>query len=160
MTPAPKRRWLPVVVAATSIAFISFIAYVSWSIHHAVTEVVPNCYAVEWVASMVIDYLATHDEEWPSGWDDLRESYVNVAKKVSHPREPDYPWPFDELRNRVEVDWSVNPRTLADTPADHGKPPFRVIWLRDGSQSHWASSEPNQLILDFLRKSRPTAEDR
>jgi len=156
---APKRRWIPSrprVLFMSAILLLAFVVtYGMWTIHHVVTEEVPNCYAVWWVAGMVIDHMETHDGEWPRGWDDLRESYVNEAKKASYPRPPAYPWPFDELRRRIEIDWNAEPRNLASADSRPGEPPFRVIWLRDGSQSYWSGAEPNQLILEYLKRMRP-----
>ncbi len=94
---APKRRrfrFSPRILLIVATVLMTFVVYRIWTAHHVVTEVVPSCYAVQWVASMVIDHMETRDGAWPRGWNVLRESYANVAKKVSYPREPDYPWSF------------------------------------------------------------------
>jgi hypothetical protein len=56
----------------------------------------------------------------------------------------------DELRERVEIDWSADPAELLKQGRKGGQPPFRVIYLRDGSSTHYEGREPNQMILEYL----------
>jgi hypothetical protein len=105
-------------------------------------------YAVWWVADMVIEYMETHDGAWPRGWDDLREPYETCVRRSGRP------WSFEQLRDRVDVDWQADPAQLAATPDTGEDPPFRVIWSRNGRQSHWEGQEPNRKILDYLRNRK------
>ena len=59
------------------------------------------------------------------------------------------PWSFEELSQRVIVNWNVDTIKLKKVVADGSD--FRVIWLRDGTTSYWKSSEPNRIIRDYLR---------
>jgi hypothetical protein len=116
MTTAPSRRWIRYslwTLLAGSIVLLAVLLYMIGTAHQSVMTAVRNSYAIDWVASTVIDYMEIHDDTWPSGWEDLRESYHNVAKQASDPRPPDYPWSFDELQSRVEIDWKVDPKVLA-----------------------------------------------
>ncbi len=108
-----------------------------------------DAYAVEWVAGMVIEYMETHDGAWPRNWEDLRTPYETCAQRAGGP------WSFEKLRDRVDVDWGADPAQLATAPDIGAEPPFKVIWLRSGRQTHWESQEPNRMILDYLRSRKP-----
>ena len=95
MTTAPNRRWrshLFWTLLAGSVVLLAVLLYMIGTGHQSVMTAVRNSYAIDWVASMAIDYMKTHDDAWPTGWDDLNEAYHNVAKQTSDPRPPDYPW--------------------------------------------------------------------
>lgn len=128
------------------VATVLFVATagVVYVVYQSAMTAVHNSYAVWWVADVVIEHMETHDGAWPKGRNDLRESYASLTKKRHHPGT------FEELESRVDVDWSANPEKLAQAVPTPDTPPFRVIWLRDGSLHHWSGREPNQMILDYL----------
>jgi hypothetical protein len=122
--------------------------YGAYLLHQVVTVVVPDAYAVDWVSAMVIEHMKTNDGQWPRSWDDLRGPYEKLAAPQG------YPWSFEELKDRVAVDWDADPKVLKKvTPSGHG-PPFRVIWLRDGSSTAWEGAEPNSCVLEYLRTDK------
>jgi len=135
-------RWLTafilVLVLCVTLGFFAML----WGAYRVAHVVVPNAYAVEWVSSLVIQHLKHNADTWPRGWHDLADDYERVG----------CPWSFGELKDRVDVNWQADPRELAHVIAQPGRPPFRVIWLRDGSTTHWTSAEPNQLIRDYLQR--------
>jgi hypothetical protein len=149
MTLAPKRRWLRFSLRTLFALAIGGVAWGAWTAYRIVYITVPNCYAVWWVADMATEFMATHNDAWPSGWDDLREPYETLTKRSGRP------WTFDELRSRVNVDWDADPEILAEALPTDKEPPIRVIWLRDGSATYWSGQEPNQMVLEYLR-SRQT----
>jgi hypothetical protein len=106
----------------------------------SIDRTVRDAYAAEWVAGMTIRYMDAHHGAWPRGWDDLRETYEASVEEVGHP------WKFEELRERVAVDWDAVPAALADA-----EPPRRVVSLKSGSTAHWAGNEANEMIRDYLR---------
>jgi hypothetical protein len=108
-----------------------------------------DAYAVEQVADMAIVYMETHDGAWPRNWEDLRTPYETCINRSSRP------WTFEKLRARVDVDWEADPAQLATAPDTGAEPPFKVIWLRSGRQTHWRDHEPNRMILDYLRNRKP-----
>jgi len=57
---------------------------------------------------------------------------------------------IEELQGLVIVDWDANPDELIRAPRREGRPPFRVIYLRNGKSTHYQGREPNQMILDYL----------
>lgn len=106
-------------------------------------QAVRNSYAVWWVADMVVEHLDANAGEWPKGWGDLKDDY-QLLVGTSEPA-----WSFEELQSRVEVKWDARPDELVQQAGD-GIPAFRVIWLSDGTDSHWSGREPNQIVLDYL----------
>ena len=129
---------------------IGLFSFAGVSVYRTVYVVVPDAYAQWWVADMVIEHMERNDGAWPKSWDDLREPYTICAGR-SGPS-----WSFDELRERVEVDFNTDPDQLIAAASD-ASPPFRVIYLRSGGQHHWEGREPNQMILSYLneRSNRP-----
>jgi hypothetical protein len=120
----------------------------AYLVYQALYNTTPNAYAVWWVADMVIEHMEANDGHWPTGWDDLVDDYGTCAKTAGRP------WTFEELRGRVEVDWHADPNTLVKASNNEHAPPFRVIWLKDGSKGHWAGREPNRMILQYLLNKR------
>jgi hypothetical protein len=145
-----SRSRIVIVIGAVLLATTAGAVY---AVYQSAMNAVHNSYAVWWVADVVIEHMETHDGAWPKGWSDLRESYASLTKKHHHPGT------FEELESRVDVDWSASPEKLAQAVPTSDRPPFRVIWLRDGSHHYWTDREPNQMILDYLssRKSNELA---
>jgi hypothetical protein len=104
-----------------------------------------NAYAVWWVADMVIEHMKARGGAWPKSWEDLREPYAASVRTSGHP------WTFEALRSRIEIDFDADPTQLAKPSTDPDGPPYRVIWLRDGSRMYWERHGPNRMVLDFLR---------
>lgn len=77
-------------------------------------------------------------------WEDLRDDYQTSIKRSGKP------WTFDEIRTRVSMDFSVNGKALVGSSETLAHPAFRVIWLSDGTDSHFQSHEPNTMILNYL----------
>ena len=118
--------------------------YVGWYVYFLDAVVLPNAYSQDWVSAMIIDYMKAHDDAWPRGWDDLRDPYEEPAKAQN------YPWSFEELQSRVAVDWKARPEILRKMKPEDGRPPFCVIWLRDGRNDYYEGDDPNLRILRYL----------
>jgi len=95
---------------------------------------------------MVVKYMERNEGRWPNDWDDLKEPYELGVAQVGRP------WTFDELRSRVDVDFSADPNELAKARLHNGRVPFRVISLRSGYYHYWEGSEPNVRIWEYLQK--------
>lgn len=144
-----NRRFKRITIGLVALCVLAFgvIAYSFLQIR----STIHNSYAVWWVADMVVEHMEANSGEWPANWSDLRDDYETCVSRSGRP------WRFEELRSRVEVDWSADPQSLLADSAGSDTASFRVIWLRDGTESHWAHAEPNQIILEYLR-SRTTAD--
>ena len=117
-----------------------------WWAYHISISAIRNSYAVWWVADIVVVHMQQNDGAWPRGWEDLRKPYQTRIERTR-----DQAWTFEELRGRVEIDWAADPTKLAQATPVKDKPPFRVIWLRDGSSVYWQGKEPNRMILAYLK---------
>jgi hypothetical protein len=138
--PTRKRRWWPVAAVLAALAVVALAIFVVVSIRNTI-EIVDDAYAVRFTAELVIDYMEANGGRWPSGWDDLRGVYD---------KNPDY---FPELVELVNVDWGADPNELRKASPKPDGPPFRVIWLKDGREVYWEDMEPNQMILDYLKRT-------
>ncbi len=134
---------LKIILAALCVA-VGYAAYMAYRTYDTAT----NAYAVWWVAEMVIEHMEASDGQWPSGWDDLADDYETCAKRSGRS------WTFESLRGRVEVDWRADPNMLSRAKDNGQEKPFRVIWLRNGSDAHWAGREPNRMILEYLKEPK------
>lgn len=92
---------------------------------------------------MVIEHLKANDNAWPKGWDDLRKPYETCVLRSGRP------WSFDELRDRVDVDWGADAKSRLKTDQT-----TRAIWLRDGTNAYWENHEPNRLIREYLTRGK------
>jgi hypothetical protein len=129
-----------IVIAIAAVVALGF----SYAIR--VNQMSRDSYAVWWVADMCVEHMATNNGDWPRNWDDLRDDYQACVARSGQP------WSFDELSARVAIDWDADPHRLASLAANSGAMrDFRVIWLRNGSDAHWEGSEPNQIVLDYIR---------
>jgi hypothetical protein len=115
-------------------------------VYRDIDDLVRDCYAQWWVAGMVNTFMDFNDGQWPQSWEDLEEPYEIHAARAGRP------WTFDDLRSRVEVDFSANPEELAKTALNDGKATFRVVYLRNGKQHHYEGTEANSLIWEHLQK--------
>ena len=122
-----RRKWTTL---AAALPLLGGVVWFGCVLHHHLYVTIPDAYAVWNVAGLVNDYMDAHDGAWPRGWDDLRRTY-----EASNPPNPEH---LADLQARVAVDWGADPRLLKAARPTGDKPPFKVIWLRDGSSAHWS----------------------
>ena len=106
-----------------------------------------NSYAVWWAADMVIEHLKANDNQWPQNWDELRDDYDTCVKRSGQP------WTFNEIRQRVTIDFDTDADELLEKARGLNQPNFSVIRLSDGTDSHWSGHEPNTIILKYLNRT-------
>lgn len=134
------------VVISLALLLVAAGAYVAFSVYRTVNTTIPNAYALEDVASMVVYYLHHNDDQWPRSWDDLQPIYDEHVAKYNA-------WSFEELQSRVIVRWDVDVERVRQLSA----PPEDLISLRDGRDDHWLGSEPNTMVYEYL--TQPTYEN-
>ena len=149
-----KPRKIIVRVAIIAIVgILGGLVYFAFSFYHYISEYIPNAYAQEWVAGMVIDYLRQNDDRWPQSWEDLRPVYEQHTKKTQ-------PWSFEELQSRVVIEWDVDVERLRHPPPRADGLPFRVIYLRDGTDAYWGGAEANRMLWSYLKEKEVRASTR
>ena len=149
-----RKRNIIVIAVALLLAGTGFIVWFGYQ----VSQVSRNAYAVWWTADLVIDHMEKHGGSWPRSWDQLRltsdQAYKGTAStnrdgtRIVEFRPRDT---IDELKQRVEIDWKADPKTLANADFKRTGPPFRVIWLRIGRSTHYSGKEPNDMVLEYLK---------
>lgn len=135
------KAWLLLGIAASLLLAMA----VAWFAIRSTLEsyhALPDAYASDWTAIFVIDHLRTSDGAWPKDWSDLKDEFDRMA-------EPNhYAWTFEELQQRVDIRFDVDPQELRD--AD---PPLEVIRLTSGRRVSF-DGDPNLLIRDYLRAEK------
>jgi hypothetical protein len=102
--------------------------------------------AVGLAADMIVHHLKVNDDAWPRGWEELRPDYHVCAKNF------DPPPTFQEVRDRVCIDWSMTSELLAELANEKIKPTKKVVWLCDGGNVHWRGAEPNQYVFNHFAR--------
>jgi hypothetical protein len=148
-----KRNIIGIVVAVV-LAGAGFIVWFGYQ----VLQVPGDAYAVWWTADLVIEHMEKHGGSWPRSWEELRLTSDQAYKgTVSTNRDGSMIAEFrprdtiDELRQRVDIDWKVDPKILAKAEFKETGPPFRVIRLRNGKSTHYSGKEPNHMVLEYLK---------
>jgi hypothetical protein len=147
-----RRKSITVAVLLLLLGGLICFGYV---LYHDLYVTIPDAYAVWNTATLVNDYMDAHDGTWPRGWDDLRRTYE--ASNRPNPPNPEH---MADLRARVAVDWGADPRLLRAARPNGDKPPFKVIWLRDGGSAYWSGAEPNTLVWEHLQHPPDVAQTR
>ena len=141
---AVKAMWKSLEVIAASALIVGAVCLV-YGIYTSL-EIVWDSYA-QWDAALaIIHHLKTHNCAWPRNWPELEESYKTTPELKGSKS-------WDDLKQRVDVDFQAVPSQLAGSQVKDDQPPFRVVWLRNGKSHHWSGAEPNILILEYLNSS-------
>lgn len=150
----PRKRNIILIVVAVLLAGAGFVVWFGYQ----VSQVPRDAYAVWWTADLVVEHLEKHGGSWPRSWDELQMT-SDQAYKGTTSTNRDGTWiaefrPRDtigELKQRVEIDWRADPKMLAKAEFKGTRPPFRVIWLRNGKSRHYSGKEPNTMVLEYLK---------
>jgi len=95
-----------------------------------------------------VEYLDTHDNQWPTSWDDLLTTletsrgreiplYGASAGDMKYARS---------LRDKVAVDWNFDPTNMADA-APVTRPDGSAFPVR------WQGADPNEMVRECLASS-------
>jgi hypothetical protein len=101
-------------------------------------------YALWGASDMVIDYMRTHNGNWPRSWEDLRPQFNANNGRVGG-------WSFSHYQDRVAIDFNADPDQLRRKSAASPQATFRVIWAK------WpfgvtVGDGPNQMLCDYFRQ--------
>jgi hypothetical protein len=137
-----KKNWKIITGGVLVLLVVAVVAF-GWLMYKSL-EAVWDSYA-EWdVALACIHHMKKHAGSWPKNWSELESAYKTT---------PDLRGPhgWQDVTNRVDVDFAFVPSGLARHKAGAAEPPARVIWLRNGKTHYWTSAEPNALVFDYLK---------
>lgn len=126
-------------LAIGTLAGLGYLAY-------RIMETVNNAYAMWWAGDLVVAYLEANDGAWPRSWDDLRGVYEKFERR---------PFSFEELRGRVDIDWTVDPKEILDEEKSGSVLKRDLVRTKSGEQTHWERADPDEIIRHYLvQKSR------
>jgi hypothetical protein len=134
--------------------FFVVIAAVAWVVHGAFTtwRGIPDAYAAWDTGILVVEYLETHDDQWPRSWDELLTATQTLEANGKH--LPGGNGVYGDLPGRVAIDWNADPDEIAAVPWKGGRLPVRVVTRADGSDFPvvWEHGEPNEIIWRYLQR--------
>ena len=102
-----------------------------------------DAYAQWGAADMVIDYMETHDGQWPPNWKAIEPAFNAGGGRVGG-------WSFAEYKSRVYIDFHADPASLRSLALRSDSVPFDVIHAR------WTwgvkfGRGPNAALYEYFR---------
>jgi hypothetical protein len=149
------RQHIPVwkrLLLALGILFIVIISMIGHNVYQLVHTKIPESYAAWTTGSLIIGYLETHANQWPSSWDDLQS-----ATNFNQPSSVFFT--IDRLRQTVKIDWQVDVGRLQQIVRSNSNATIHIVTRLDGLplQAVWgADTEPNAKIMSYLRATLAT----
>lgn len=110
---------------------------------------IDSAYAQWEAGDVLINYLETHDDQWPRSWDDLEPHYDPDHSMVAG-------WSFAELRAAIRIDFDADVDALKAASLASDQVTFDVI----GGSSFFAAQfegGPNQVVHAYFRRGLPLA---
>lgn len=140
-----RRRVLQLVVLLVSIILVCFVYSLVQTLRG-----IPEAYAAWDTGMLLVEYLKSHQREWPRSWHELL-SVTNgrlcdsIVFRGARDDQHDY---ATTLTNLVRVDWSFDVAKIADQ-----NPVTRL----DGTPfpTVWSGSEPNEMVRRYLKTAGP-----
>ena len=126
------------------IAIIAIAVLVGGWFAYDANRAMRNSYALWWAADMVTEHLKSNDNRWPRSWDELRDDYDTCVTRSGSP------WTFNEIRQRVAIDFTATTAALTEAALESDEPNFNVITAADGTDFHWQGRKPNTIIFNYL----------
>src|SRR5262245_45848750 len=108
-------------------------------------RLLPQSYAAWTTGNLMVEYLQTHTNKWPHGWEDLRSATNSLLLKGM----PVY-MSLDRLPHFVTIDWQVDVAHLQQVTRGDSNATAQVVTRLDGSRLRaiWGSdTEPNGKIM-------------
>lgn len=134
-------KWLLFAIAACAIVFAG-VRFVQ-----QVLRVPNDAYAMWAAGDVLLDYMTANNADWPDSWSTLADFHSASGKTTT------MVGPFADMQDRIYIDFTFDPHaTMSAMSQDDVAPGFRVVTLRDGSDTHWSGMEPNQRVFDHLKQ--------
>ena len=154
------------ILIAVAVVVVAVVGYIGFDMVRTVTQI-PEAYAAWDSASLLVEYMETHDGAWPTSWDELFSAARTLPREDRALRGHSTN-NLDKIAQLVRIDWTADPQELAQAEPKPDGIPFRVVTRADGSDfpTLWSGAEPNTLIWEYLKEessnkpSHHTAESR
>ncbi len=135
------RRKITVAVVLT---VFGVVVYFGYGITHTLRRI-PEAYAAWDTGTLLVEYMKSHGNRWPSSWGDLlsvvrSDSGDQVMFRGAKAGDTNY---AASLRTKVAIDWKFDPSREGQSP-----PVTRL----DGTKFPvvWKGAEPNDMIHRYL----------
>lgn len=154
-SPRPHMAVWKRLLLVLAIVFAMGACGLGYSLYQTVHVKIPESYAAWTTGNLMVEYLATHTNQWPRGWEDLRSATNSLLEKGGHV------WvPLDRLPQSVKVQWHTDTDRLFQAARSNSKVRIHLITRLDGSPL-WAvwgtDTEPNTKVMGYLRWSLTTS---
>ena len=142
------------IILVVAIVVIGVIGWIAQVLYRTVTHI-PEAYAAWDTGTLLVEYLKTHEDHWPSSWDELLtvlDSEAGQKIMLRGARAGDVPY-ARSLWDKVAVDWRF------DVARPGGKRPVTRL---DGSAFTlvWEGAEPNEMVQWYLKERASTRPSR
>lgn len=110
-----------------------------------IDSAINDAYAQWGAVDHVIEYMETHDGQWPKSWEDLRPLYETKGSRCGG-------WTFDDYKRRLVIDFDANADQLRQLSTESETVPFDVI----GAQWPFAATigdGPNSMLYWYFREN-------
>ena len=145
-----RRRKL--IVSGVLIMF-GIAVYFGYGIVHTVRHI-PEAYAAWDTGTLLIEYMKSHSNRWPSSWDDLlsvlrSDSGEQVMFRGARAGDMNY---AASLRTKVAINWKYD--TFREDPSS-------PITRPDGTKFTvvWQGAEPNEMVHRYLTTAITNASE-
>jgi hypothetical protein len=138
------RRKITIAVVLT---IFGVVAYFGYGIIYTLQRI-PEAYAAWDTGTLLVEYMKSHENRWPSSWDDLlsvvrSNSEDQVMFRGAKTGDTNY---AALLRTKVSINWKFDPsrggQSLPITRLDGTK--FPIVW---------EGAEPNEMVHRYLTTS-------
>lgn len=153
MRPAVRNIFLigaSILILATGgiVGWFGFGAYKSMTVRPT------NAYAMQSVGQLIVEHMRLHSGAWPKSWTELRDT---CATSRLNTFSTNADTEIEELKKRIEIDWSMNPERFRRVVLQSNNIPTSVVRLKDGRHDSFVGAEPNEMIYDYLTKTNASA---
>jgi hypothetical protein len=144
-----KIVYLVVTAVVIGLGWLGYSLFTTW-------RGIPDAYAAWDTGTLLVEYLETHDNQWPRSWEELLAATETLKQNGKHLRGANGEGGFiyGDLRSRVAIDWNADPQVIAAFDGTTDK--LRVVTRADGTDFPvvWSGAEPNGMIWRYLNGLR------
>lgn len=139
----------------TLLTLVFAVALLIAAIQHVSRQLIAKVrdgYSQQVVAVLLIKFMEENEGKWPKNWNSLEPIYRRDLKSLN-------PGVFEELKQRIFVDFSADIERMRRDSLTSEKPAFRVVSAKFTSGFH-PIEEPNTSIHCYLKNKLEKDVDR
>ena len=124
---------------------VTIAAFAVWSLSIGISRTQHNIeasrstYAARLVAQMCVHHMAANNDSWPSNWRDLEDDFGPCLTRSGQS------WSFDNLKERVGIDWDADLRDLSSKPDSNN-----IIWVAADPSFSFHGTNPTAIVRRYL----------